>query len=75
MKKRSEIEKYEAKLERYERKAWKKSRKIVKRYSIKILKWIFFGADFDTSEKTMETLLHIFDIVAIVYVCCRLSSI
>jgi len=72
MQKQSEIDKYSAKWDGYESEAWKKGKKLIRKYAIKVTKWVFFGADFSTPRRTMETILHIADILAIIYIAIRL---
>jgi len=69
MYKRSELDKYERKLERYERKSWKKGRKLVKKGTKILVNWLFFYQPRDTGHG----MLHIVDIIALIYLALRLT--
>jgi hypothetical protein len=68
MSKRSEIYKYELKLERMERKSWRKAKKLVRKEGIKLAKWLFFYK----YDSMGDAILHIVDVLAILYLATRL---
>ena len=60
MYKRSELDKYERKIESMERKEWREAKKIVKKYSIILINWLFFYQ----YDEFMDALIHVITVCA-----------